>query len=399
MLETLRVGRHVMYVECPKPNPTPEGLSLSGGILFEGGRGIRNQVARSHKLDLLTYKDNVVAIASYEFPEIDGWYRLRSIDLRVDGPWKMFPFTFELEFVGTKHSTRWESRIIGATASNDFSITTSEVTHAPPINHKGYEVRETTSVNRAVAYDDPIEVYRNLTLVDSKISKLFSVDPNDFYRGASTVSRRDPLLPEYGPISGTVAHIESIEDIEITNGIVRFWIDGAAIPWVGFWDGTAWRDYAVFFLGEGLAAVSVWNYVAILKNNPEECILRYEGGAEGAVSLTVSLARGALGIGVVETSDVETRLGVYDALATDMTVTSNRSFYTSADSDGHKLGFISLRFFSSIPANGYIYIDDADRFDVFITNQLSGAGVGNQAAALGAQYLSAQAEDVRSVLR
>ena len=371
---------------------------MSGGILFEGGRGVRNEIARSHKRDLITYRDNVVAVVSSEFPEIDGWYRLLSIDLRVDGPWKMFPFTFELEFVGTAHDLRWESRIIGATASNDFSITTSEVTHAPPINHKGYEVRETTSVNRAVAYDDPIKVYRNLTLVDSKISKLFSIGPNDFYRGAATVSRRDPLLPEYGPISGTVAHIENIEDIEIGNGIVRFWIQ-AATPFIGFWDGTAWRDYGIFFVGEGSATVPVWNYVAILKNNPEECILRYEGGTVGAVSLTVALRRGDLGISVVLTSDVVTRLGVFDALTTNMTVTSNRSFYTSADAYGHKLGFVSMHSFTSVAVDGYIYVDGADRFDAFITNELSGAAVGNQAAALGAQYMSAQAEEIRAVLR
>lgn len=388
-----------MDVQCPKPNPTPEGLSLSGGILFEGGRGIRNEVARQHKRDLITYRDNVVAVVSSEFPEIDGWYRLRSIDLRVDGPWKIFPFTFELEFVGTAHDLRWESRIIGATADNDFTITTSEATHAPPINHKGYEVRETTSVSRLVAYDDPITVYRGLTLVGGKISKLFSVAPNDFYRGASAVNRRDPLLPEYGPISGTIAHIENVEDIEITNDIVRFWIDGAAAPRVGFWDGTAWRDYVIFFVGEGGSAVTVWNYVAILKNNPEECILRYEGGATGAISLTVSLRRGDLGIACILTSDVSSTLGVYDGLNTNMTVTSNRSFYTAADGNGHKLGFISARSFSSTPLDGYIYKLASTRFDAFVTNQLSGAAVGNQAAALGAQYMSVQAEDLRAVLR
>ena len=397
MSETLRIGRHVMFVECPKPNPTPEGLSLSGGILFEGGRGIRNAIARQHKLDLLTYRDNVVAVVSSEFPEIDGWYRLRSVDLRVDGPWKMFPFTFELEFVGTKDSTRWESRLIGATAENDFSIVTSEAIHAPPINHKGYEVRETTSVSRLVAYDDPIVVYRNLAPITSK---LWSIDPNDFYRGAASVNRRDPLLPEYGPISGTVAHIEAVEDIEITNGIVRFWIDNQPIPVAHceFWDGTAWRDYGLYFFADA-GAVEDWNYVAIMKNNPEECILRYESGINGAESLTVSLRRGDLGISCVMTSDISTALGVYDVLTTNMTVTSNRSFYTAADSNGHKLGFVSLNTFSSTPADGFIYVPAGDWFDVFITNQLSGAATGNQAVALASQYAHAQAEEVRAVWR
>lgn len=395
-----------MFVECPRPDPTPEGLTISGGILFEGPKGVRNQIARQHKLDLLSYQDNIVAVASSEFPEIDGWYRLSfpsykrqraSVDLRVDGPWKMFPFTVHLHYVGTANDLRFESRLIGATAENDFSIVTSEAIHAPPINHKGYEVRETTSVDRLVAYDDPIVVYRDL---DPITSKLWSVHPNDFYRGAATINRRNSILPEYGPISGTEAHIEAVEDIEITNGIVKFWIDNQAIPVAHceFWDGTAWRDYALYFFADA-GAVEAWNYIAILKNNPEECILRYESGTVGAESLTVSLRRGDLGVSCVMTSDISTALGVYDVALTNMTVTSNRSFYAAADANGHKLGFVSLHTFSSTPADGFIYVDPADWFDVFITNQLSGAATGNQELALASQYAHAQAEDIRAVLR
>lgn len=399
-MSQLKVGRCTITTPLIRSNRSKGTLEIQCMTSFVGESEELHGVARGLRNDLQAHIGELIPVVWDGPASITGYYVLRTADLQTINPGSRFDCTLTFDYVGSAQEICFESRIVAATAENDFSITTSEVTNAPPIGHKGYRVRESSSVSRGVAYEGTITVYRSLTLDDSgKVSKVYSLDPSDYYRGAATVSRRQTLIPEYGPIVGTEVFIESIEDIEITNGIVRFWIDGAAVPWVGFWDGTAWRDYAVFFLGEGLAAVSVWNYVAILKNNPEECILRYEGGAEGAVSLTVSLARGALGIGVVEASDVETRLGVYDALATEMTVTSNRSFYTAADGSGHKLGFISLRFFSSIPANGYIYVDDADRFDVFITNQLSGAATGNQAVALGAQYMSVQAEDVRSVLR
>lgn len=358
-------------------------------------------VARGLRNDLQAHIGELIPVVWDGPASITGYYVLRTADLQTINPGSRFDCTLTFDYVGSAQEIRFESRIVAATAENDFSITTSEVTNAPPIGHKGYRVRESSSVSRGVAYEGTITVYRSLTLDDSgKVSKVYSLDPSDYYRGAATVSRRQTLIPEYGPIAGTEVFIEKPEDIDLSNGIVRFWIGNEAVPVAHceFWDGTAWRDYGLYFFA-GASAVTAWNYVAILKNNPEECILRYEGGTVGEISLTVSLKRGDLGVSCVMTSDISTALGVYDVLTTDMTVTSNRSFYTAADANGHKLGFISMLSFSSTTADGFIYKSAATRFDVFVTNQLASAPTGNQAAALGAQYMSVQAEDVRSVLR
>lgn len=360
-------------------------------------------IARQHRRDFyeMIATQELLPVTSEEYPEINGYYTLVAVDLRTDVPWEVHPLSFTLNRLGSANDLKFESRLVGTVKTNDFTVTEngSEPILAPP-PHVNYDPRHTTTVARLVAYEDNLTVYRDISFaVDPK----WSADPQDWYVAAASINRREPLYPQYGPISGLDAYFDNIEDIEISNGTVRFYYlpDGFRF---GAWDGTAWREKTIVFAVDGVG-MHTWNNVSIIQNEGQRCTLRYEGGITGRATLDVSLRRGDLGVSCLLTNDSSTTLGVYDNSLTDMTVTAGgsgtppRMVYTSADANGHRLVFSTTRSFTSTAADAYMAKGTTTRFDAFIGMQLSSAVAGNQAASLALQYFAALSENIRGVRR
>lgn len=398
----LRVGRRQVAFEFARPAVAEDGeLVLQGFIKFADDHSQACEIARMHRRDWFGYVDSqeVIPVVSDDFPEVNGFYVLDDLDLPTDVSSPFHEVELELVRVGSYSDLRFESALIGTVKDNNFSLVEAdaEPMHAPP-PHTGYDPRHTTSVTRGVAYQDDLTVYRDIPFsVDPK----WSARPEDWYTAAATISRRDPLWPQYGPIAAETlyGHETIVEDVEIGNGIVRFWMRGNGAATVGFWDGTAWRDKSVIFVSEGVSLTQI-DHMTILRNSPERCTVRYYGtpaSEQGRVGLDVTVRRGDLGIACLLHSDASGTLGVFDGALTDMTVTDNRMVYTSADSNGHKLMFATMHTFSSTAADGFMFKGSTTSFDVFIGMELSGAGAGNQAADLAAQYAAALNERIREV--
>lgn len=393
----LQVGRTTLLTGIVQSSRSRGVLELE--CWHRPGTGISDddhEVVRAIRNDLQGQIGDLIPLVWDGPAFLTGWYVLREAEVGTIDPGRAFPCNLTLEYFGSANEVKFESRLVGKVKTNDFSVTdsSSEPFVAPP-PHVNFDPRHATTTARKIAGESDLTVYRDVSLA---IDPKWSCEPEDWYIGAATVQRRMPLYPEMGPIGGTDGFFDALEDVELNNGAVRFWYSADGLFYVGFWDGTAWRDKGVYFVAEGLA-VPTWNSVAIIENRPEKCSLRYEGGTTGRVTLDVSLRRGAMGVSTLLTVDTAGTLGVYDALLTDVTVTSNRAVYTAADANGHKLILASPRAFGNTAADGYIWKASSTQFQAFVGMELSGAAVGNQAAALVLQYMAAVSENVRALRR
>lgn len=395
----IRVGRTYINAPFVRSNRLRDTLEIECWHHVDLHMDDSHAVARALNNDLHGQIGDLIAVHSDGPARLDGFYVLRQAEIETINQAGRFSCFLTLDYVGSSSDVLFESRLIGTVKENDFDLVEAdaEPIHAPP-PHTNYDPRHTTTVDRGVAYEDDLTVYRDVPFtVDPK----WGVEASDFYIGAATVQRREPLYPELGPIGGTQLFIEQPEDIKLTNGIVRFWMQDSGVATVAFWDGTAWRDKPLRFVAEGSAIVQI-DHVTILRNSPNRSTVRYYGtppSGNGRVSLDVTVQRGGLGMSCLLRSDASGTLGVFDANLTDMTVTSNRMAYSSADSNGHKLLFVTMHNYSNTAVDGYMFKNGTTRFDVFVGMELSGAGSGNQAADLAAEYAAALSEDVRAVKR
>lgn len=395
----LRVGRRQVAFEFARPAVADAGeLTLAGFIRFADDHSQACEIARMHRRDWFGYVDSqeVIPVVSDDFPEVNGFYVLDDLDLPTDVSSPFHEVELELVRVGSYSDLRFESALIGTVKDNDFTLeqADAEPMHAPP-PHSGYNPRHATSVARELAYEDDLTVYLDVPFaVDPK----WSARPEDWYTGAATIRRRDPLWPQYGPIASDTlyGHEGFVEDIEIGNGMVRFYstLEDPAV--FEAWDGTAWRSQPIDFQVGG-ADIDPFDKVSILYNRPERCGLKFELGESGGgvTKLEVVVIRGERGIRIRMWRDVSSTLGVTTGVA--MTNTVNRMIADSADANGHKIVTATMGSATFTEGSGTIAKSSTQTFDVYLSVELSGAGSGNQAADLASQYAAALNERIREV--
>lgn len=396
----LHIGRRSLPFEFTRPVVADGGeLVLIGVTRFAELHSDACEMARQHRRDFFAMIDaaEVVPVVHDDYPEINGFYILTDLDLDTAVPSPFHEIEFEFSRLGSSQDLRFESRLTGTVKTNNFSVTagSSEPVHAPP-PHTGYDPRHSTSITRTIAYDNDLTVYRD---VDYDIDPKWSALPEDWYKGACVIERRDPLYPQYGPIAGeSLYDVDEVEDIQIGNGMVRFWSTATDPAIFEVWDGTAWRDQPVTFQVGG-SPIAAFDHVAILDNRPERCALRYELGESGGgvTRLDVIVVRGERGIRTRLSRDASGTLGVSSGVAS--TNTSNYLLRTSADANGHKVLLVTMRSATFTGASGTISKTTTTTFDAYLSAELSGAGTGNQAAQLALQYAAALSEEIRALPR
>lgn len=387
---SLQIGRATIFTPFIRSSPLRDTLEIECWHYADDWMDDAHAIARGLKRDLQNHIGEVVPLVWVGPAEITGYYLLREAEVATISAAGRFPCRLSLEYVGSSNDLRFESRLVGAVQANDYSIAAADENHAPPIG-ASYEPAHSSSFVREVAYIGDITVFEDLTL---PTTKRWAVAPANYYDGAATIRRKDALYPEQGPISGVKAQNFGVEDIELDNGIVRFAIYGGA-PLFEAWDGTAWRNQP---LGLGVESEApVFQRVAILHNRPERCVLSYQApeSPSGVSHLEVALVRGERGFRCRLTRDLAGTLAASTGVAS--TFTSNRMVRTTADGNGHKVILATLETVSTTAATGTIAKASDTLLDFYAAVELSGAGSGNTAADLGAQYVAGVSESVRAV--
>lgn len=393
------IGRRQICFERIRPVWGNQGiLSVEGVVQFAVSHAHACEIARQHERDFrgMIASGETVNVWHDDFPEIDGFYILTEVELPTASPYAFHQLRLELARIGSSNDLRFESVLLGTVRDNDYSITegTSEPMHAPPLGHVGYSPPHASQITRNVAYEGAMTIYRD---IDYDTDPRWSVSARDALRGAVTISRREPLYPQYGPIAGeTLYDIESVEDIEIGNGIVRFWATENLGVRFEAWDGTAWRSQP---LGLGVGGVApTFDRVAILLNTPQRCTLKYEfaESTSGMTEVKVSVIRGERAIRIQINRDVTGILAASTGVAS--TITSNRVVRTTADANGHKVFLVTMQTPTSDAGSGTVAVNGTS-FAVDASVELSGAGAGNTAATIAAQLAASLREDVRELSR
>lgn len=397
---TLQIGRVTLLGTKFRVVRSEGGIELIGhcitGETFVNG----GLIARAWESDLKAHMRDrdLVAVSWERRGEFDGFYRIRDVELETWQPYSNFAFRLDLGYAlegrYSADDLRFESRVQGAVKTNDHTITTAAPFLMPP-PHSSYEPTHASTTTRDVAYHGLQTLYRTIDIdSDPPVHPRWDTTATDYYVGAARVARRDPLYPQQDPVAGLSIKASDPEDIGLDNGICRAAMVAGELL-VEFWDGTAWRPYTIETMVGGTSFTD-WSKVAIRNNQPERCVLRYRGGDNGRYGLYVSLRRGERGATLTLDADVSSDLGVREKGQTAMTETSPRLVYTSADANGHKLGFVTTRTYAATAASAYMHKTTTTRFDVGIFNELSGAGAGNLAADLQAQYFAAVRETVEA---
>lgn len=393
----LQVGRVTLLGTKFTLTRFDDGILLEGHCITKETFRNGSLIARAWESDLKAHKRSrdLIPVFWERREEFDGYYRLRDVELQTRQPYGNYAFMLDLEYAlpgrWSRGDIRFESRLIGAVKTNDHSITTSQPLLLPP-PHKAYEPTAATTVDRDV-YGQGLEaVYLDVDVSDTASHPRWTADPRDYLTGRTKVIRRDPLYPQEDPIAGESIRIDDPEDIGLDNGICRFALVGGKVQ-IEFWDSTAWRVYTLDLRAD--VDFTDWSSVSIRRNQFERTVLRYQGGTNGRYGLSVSMRPGERGVTCVMDADVSSGLGIRSNV--NMNVSAPRMIYSSADANGHKLMFVSTRTFTTNASVGLMQKNGTQRFDVGITNELSGAPTNNQAAALQSQYFAAVRETVKSL--
>jgi len=343
-----------------------------------------------------------IAVTWTDKPERNGYYASRgtSAALReyvndtVTSTWKV-----SLDRLGAVGEVDLQSRLTGVVRANDFSLT-GETWHAPPIGHTTYYTGATSpsTVTRTSA-DGTMTVYRS---VPANTSPKWGCDPSSYLAGRVRINDTAAATGTGFEIEGTDQPLPATA-WTMGNGLVNITPTASAgVIDVQAYTGGAWhsKQWNVTIAGSGVAA---WDTATVLRNDPEQCILRLTAPrSPGRATLDLTLRRGSRFVEGYLQSGAASTLAVY--LRTSETNTSfAASGYvvaTGNDADGNRFAAGSARTFTA-HANGGISKTSTATLDFWLGVVAGGGSAvsGDAATDLRNQYIGALAEATYVVRR
>jgi hypothetical protein len=379
-----------------------EGGGDGRGLDLEGQESYppltRAQVIARHDGINALIPGQVIAVTFTDKPERNGYYAVKSAGAtytensgeRVTTDWKV-----SLDRIGSDAETDLQSRLTGAIRLNDFSLT-GERWHAPPIGHYAYYTGSTnpTTMTRTGA-DGAMTVYRG---VPAGVSPRWGCPPTSYLTGRvkATTTGGQEVYGTDVPLAAT--------GWALSNGFVNVTTSASASLDVQAYSGGAYHSklWNVSVAGSG-ASISSWDAATLLRNDPEQVILRLVKGLNpGRATLDLTLRRGSRFVeGYLQTGTSAT-LAAYRA-----SVETNTSFAASGyvtatanDADGNRFATGSARTFTA-HTNGGVIKAAATSLDFWIGIVAAGGSAvsGDAATDLRNQYLAAMPEAVYGTRR
>lgn len=318
-------------------------------------------VARHDGINSLNAGD-LLAVTFTDKPERNGYYTIKTaastyteyLNDTVTADW-----TVTLGRLGSDSETDLQSRLTGAIRLNDF-VLTGERWHAPPIGHYGYYTGATnpTTMTRTGA-DGTITIYRT---IPTGVSPRWGCPPTSYLAGRVrlTTTGGQEVYGTDVPLTAT--------GWALTNGLVNITPTASAgvidvqSYTAGAWHSKPWN------ITIGGTNAATWNAATILRNDPEQCILRLIAArSPGRVTLDLTLRRGSRTVeGYLQSGSAAT-LAVYLATAETVTSFAGAGYVTATndDADGNHFVAGSARTFTS-HANGGVSKAAATALDFWL---------------------------------
>ena len=399
-MSILTIGRVGIDIDLRAPQSwedTPEGVSLGGQIITT-----TLEACQSLRTELLALQGQTVPVTCSADSTFDGFYTVASVGVGLPvGAHTAFlmEWSAELVRVGVEAQVGWESRLTGSVAMNDHGVTgaASEPYHAPPRGATEYDVRAALpTIIARTGSGGAITVYRD---VDRDATPRWSSTPAGFYQGAvkfssgATQRVRAGLWTPNSPASWTLEN----ELVKVTPHATA-----AGHFYVAHHDGTAWDTAKMWYLYD-TSTFRAWSHVTLLRNDPEEVIVRLTSHTAGAVPnyLDLSLRRGSRFVSGYLSRATASSHYVRRSPDEAGTAFTRGVRAPSNDADGNRYVIGSAKTHTAELTAGGISIASGTVLDFFVGSEIAGSAAvaGDTAAALLNQYLGYVAADDRPVIR
>lgn len=362
------------------------------------------------RLQLVGVHDNIlalegqspVAVTFTDKPERNGYYQVNSNNSTLNeyvGDMLSADWTIGLDRLGTAGEVDLNSRLTGVVRLNDFSLS-GERWHAPPIGHFGYYTGSSnpTTMTRTSA-DGAMTVYRN---IPTGAVPRWGCDPTDYLQGRARITdTTTPATPI--ELEGTGRAVPA-GAWALSNGLVNITPSASATFDVQAYTGGTWHSklWNVSVAGSG-ASIGSWDSATLLRNDPEQIILRLTSGqSPGRASLDLSLRRGSRFVeGYLQAGTADTFAAYRASLETNTSAAaSGYVVATGDDGDGNRFACGSAHTFTA-HTNGGVQKAATTTLDFWIGVVAGGGSAvsGDTAVDLRNQYIACLPEATYAVRR
>ena len=421
MANTMTIGRVTFTspasisessIQTGQRNSLDRSFSFSGSLCGTGtgqayinsSKKLRDELISMGNSDLLlpiTYEGDTT---------MAGFGKITSMDV---SPVKLatgyFSYSIGFEMKGRPSEMMFESNMSGALLTNSHSIATSDTTYAPwhavPVNAYNYKndarpvgvTRSTEDGNLSFFYDEDLRTY----------ASNWVINPADFYKGAVKITIDSTVKAGYLTRNQPTG-------VEISNGILKI-TSGSTTDQsrftLSFYDNGTYTSDREIAISSGSSETewNVWKTVQILRNEPQECVVRFTSYSDdtfgdGRLTVDISLKRGAHHASVViseggtanRTADTRKNL----KLITSNTLTTGTGYLieSSTDTSGQKFMLGSPQGFTGDTTNRLIHLATA-QYKTFVGYVYNASSPENHdsADAVRDQYLEGLYENIRLV--
>lgn len=276
-MATLKIGRvgtdvalSDLRTSRSAAGPGMQRVALSGWLSSSTLANVN--ALRSELLAQARMQGLPIAVTYSADPQLNGFYRMVSADVSLTADARPFgnfryPFSVELEFLGTEAQVEFQSMMTGTTLSNNIGIIESEGKpfHAPPQGALSYSAGTTTVTSGSrTGAEGEIPVFFGLPFT---ADPTWSVTPANYYTGAVTVKTSGLLR----------AGLEAPSDItdstgwELSNSLVKVTPSATTGQFdIAHHDGSQWETAKTYKLTwNDSAVIPSWHYFTIVDSRPE----------------------------------------------------------------------------------------------------------------------------------
>lgn len=376
----------------------------SGQAYIDSSKKLRDELISMGNSDLLlpiTYEGDTT---------MEGFGKITSMDV---SPVKLatgyFSYQIGFEMKGRPSEMMFESNMSGALIQNSHSITTASTTYAPwhavPVNTYNYKndsrpvgvTRSTENGNLSFFYDADLRTY----------SSNWIINPVDYYKGAAKVTIDSTVKSGY-----LTRNLPT--GVELSNGIIKI-TSGSTTDQsrftLSFYDNGVYVSDREIAISSGSSETewNVWQTVQILRNEPQEVVVRFTSYSDdtfgdGRLTVDLGLKRGAHHVSMVisegGTSDRTANTRKNLKLITANTVADSTGYMieSSTDASGQKFMIGSPQGYTADTTNRLIHLSTS-QFKCFLGYVYNATAPENHntANAVRDQYLESLYENIRLV--
>ncbi len=362
---------------------------------------------------LMAMEDQIVPVMFSSKSDRNGFYIVNNPSVNYtnyDGNVSIADWSVSLKRLGNESETFFESRLIGGNRLSYYGGNVAERWHSPSASHQGYYTGASIpgSMTRTGS-EGALTIYRGLA---PDVSPRWGSAPSTYMRGASRItvngSIRTGMTCPNTPLDWSIDNTLMKVGLDTNNATFRIWFYRSGLYQDTYTDlygsGSFISPKSWIINIDGIATQSP-AYVSILRNSPEECIVRTtHQNQTGFSTVDYSLRRGSRFVSIFAQHGDATTFALFPITAPSAATDSGNGYIyqTSNDSDGNRFVTGSASNINVITSAGYIEsVNPATSFSMFAGIERNGTSAqdGDRAVDLAAQYLGQPSEVVKAVHR